>query len=43
MQQALFLAIALHAELQLTHPDLDAIANFGIIGQDFIQLSSSTT
>jgi hypothetical protein len=36
MQQALFLAVALHAELQLTHPDLDTIANFGIVGQDFV-------
>jgi hypothetical protein len=36
MQQALFLAIALHAELQLTHPGLGVIANIGIVGQYFI-------
>jgi hypothetical protein len=30
------LAIALHAELQLAHPDLNAITNLGIVGQDFV-------
>lgn len=33
--QALFLAIALHDALQLSHPHLGAIANLGIICQDF--------
>ncbi|MCX7147388.1 MAG: hypothetical protein NT042_14605 [Sulfuritalea sp.] len=35
VQQELLLAIALHVELQLTHPDMGEIANFGIVGHDF--------